>query len=195
MSGLNTKRATHSAAVVHDVFTAYIKKHCHRQTNKQKPSYTPDLVDALLWDQILCLCLSELEDDNRPWTLFVIDDSAATFHLWPPGAALAPSLTSWDSCNDTGIHLMTLGQEKGQWWKVKSRCPTAIATSRGDWIGWLSEWTLNLNERQCRLDICYQRLQVCTAQRSFRGCFLFLTWVRSGENRQRDKDRGPEQQM
>lgn len=93
------------------------------------------------------LCLSLLVDNNRPYTLFVIDDRAATFHLWPVGAALTSGLTSWDSCKYTGMHLMTPGQEKAHWWKVKSRCPTATVTSGRDWICWLTDRTVDWAER------------------------------------------------
>lgn len=86
---------------------------------------------------------------------------------WPSG------LTSWDGCNDAGIHLMTPWQDKGHRWKVKSWCPTAAVTWKPDWIYWLTDQTVNPEQRKwCergrKLAVCYQRWQVRAALRSVR---------------------------
>ena len=146
----------------------------------------------------LHLCLSRLVDNNRPYTLFVIDDRAATSDLWPQGAALTPGLTSWDSCNDTGIHLMTPGPRRGHWWKVKSRCPTAAVTSGRDWICWLTDQTVNSAKRngagEENLDVCYQRLQVGASQRSFKGHFMLKSKIRDNGKREGEQQRDGEHQ-
>lgn len=104
-----------------------LEKNCHTQTNKGRDT---NLI-PLMWpcgSRALRLRLSLLVDNNRPYTLSVIDDGAATFHLRPPGAALTSSLTSWDGFNDTGMHLRTPGQEERSSMKGQEQ----MSDSRGD---------------------------------------------------------------
>lgn len=121
---ISAKRAAVGAFVVHNIFC--VEKNSHIQTNKAGATLEPSSV-CPQWDQRLHW-LSLRVDNNNPYTLFVIDGRAVTFHLRPLGADLTSGLTSWDTCNDTGIHLMTPGRDRGQWWKVKSRCPSAAVT-------------------------------------------------------------------
>lgn len=160
----STLKGQHTVGLWCIMYSAFKKTSHH--TNKPKLSCTPDPTVSSLWalSRPLHLCLSLLIDNNRPYILFVIDDRSATFHLWPLGAALTSNLTSWDSCNDTGIRLMTPWAAERSLMKGHEQ----MSHSRGDLrkeldllINWLdSQLGEEKERRKERLEVCYQRLQV-----------------------------------